>query len=119
MFVLLLTIMCLNKRQHSADAKLSFMHSTMFSKRNYVSCLVPYLNLLVIVPSLSRSRVVNTLFSEVQVVCYTLPNRMVMAPRTRSRADDDVPNDLVATYYRQRVSTGLIISEGVFPVALG
>lgn len=62
----------------------------------------------------------NALFSEVQVGRYTLSNRMVMAPMTRSRADDaGVPNDLVATYYAQRASAGLIISEGVFPVALG
>lgn len=62
----------------------------------------------------------NALFSEVQVGRYTLSNRMVMAPMTRSRADDaGVPKDLVATYYAQRASAGLIISEGVFPVALG
>lgn len=62
----------------------------------------------------------NALFSEVQVGRYTLSNRMVMAPMTRSRADDaGVPKDLVATYYAQRASAGLIISEGVFPVGLG
>jgi N-ethylmaleimide reductase len=62
----------------------------------------------------------NPLFSEIQVGRHTLSNRIVMAPMTRSRADDDgVPTDLVATYYAQRASAGLIISEGVFPVALG
>ncbi|WP_236191219.1 alkene reductase [Pseudomonas pharyngis] len=62
----------------------------------------------------------NPLFSEIQVGRHTLSNRIVMAPMTRSRADDDgVPTDLVATYYGQRASAGLIISEGVFPVALG
>ncbi len=62
----------------------------------------------------------NALFSEVQVGRYKLSNRLVMAPMTRSRADDaGVPSDLVATYYAQRASAGLIISEGVFPVALG
>ncbi|PSS58442.1 alkene reductase [Pseudomonas sp. BBP2017] len=62
----------------------------------------------------------NTLFSEVQVGRYTLSNRMVMAPMTHSRADDaGVPSDMVATYYAQRAGAGLIISEGVFPVAIG
>lgn len=62
----------------------------------------------------------NSLFSEVKVGRYTLSNRMVMAPMTRSRSDDaGVPSHLVATYYFQRASAGLIISEGVFPVAMG
>jgi len=62
----------------------------------------------------------KSLFSEVQVGRYTLSNRMVMAPMTRSRSDDaGVPSELVASYYAQRASAGLIISEGVFPVALG
>lgn len=62
----------------------------------------------------------NSLFSQVQLGRYTLSNRVVMAPMTRSRADDaGVPSDLVATYYEQRASAGLIISEGVFPVAQG
>jgi N-ethylmaleimide reductase len=44
----------------------------------------------------------------------TLPNRVVMAPLTRNRATHgtDVPNALAATYYRQRASAGLIVSEG-------
>ena len=44
----------------------------------------------------------------------TLPNRVVMAPLTRNRAThgSDVPSDLAATYYRQRASAGLIVSEG-------
>lgn len=45
----------------------------------------------------------NSLFSQVQIGRYTLSNRMVMAPMTRSRADDTgVPSDLVQTYYAQR-----------------
>jgi N-ethylmaleimide reductase len=45
---------------------------------------------------------------------------MVMAPMARSRADDDgVPSELVATYYAPRATAGLIISEGVFPTAMG
>lgn len=62
----------------------------------------------------------NSLFSQVQLGRYTLSNRMVMAPMTRSRSDDSgVPTELVPTYYAQRASAGLIITEGVFPVALG
>jgi len=62
----------------------------------------------------------NSLFTEVQIGSFTLSNRMVMAPMTRSRSDDaGVPSELVATYYAQRATAGLIISEGVFPVALG
>ncbi|HSV37942.1 MAG TPA: N-ethylmaleimide reductase [Nocardioidaceae bacterium] len=43
-----------------------------------------------------------------------LPNRIVMAPLTRMRATppNDVPNDLMREYYRQRASAGLLISEG-------
>lgn len=41
-----------------------------------------------------------------------MPNRIVMAPMTRSRADEDeVPGPLMATYYSQRASAGLIIAE--------
>jgi N-ethylmaleimide reductase len=54
------------------------------------------------------------LFSPLYLGDLTLPNRMVMAPLTRNRAlpDGDVPHQLNATYYAQRASAGLIISEG-------
>lgn len=62
----------------------------------------------------------SQLFTPTQIGRLTVPNRMVMAPMTRSRSDDGgVPSDLVATYYAQRASAGLIISEGVFPSAMG
>ncbi len=50
-----------------------------------------------------------------------LHNRLVMAPMTRCRAIDNIPNNLMAEYYSQRASTGLIITEGtaVSPNALG
>lgn len=52
-----------------------------------------------------------------------LRNRVVMAPMTRSRAENPgtVPNDLMAEYYAQRASAGLIISEGTYvsPEAVG
>ena len=42
-----------------------------------------------------------------------LPNRVVMAPMTRSRAGEaGLPNELMAKYYRQRADAGLIITEG-------
>jgi len=42
-----------------------------------------------------------------------LPNRVIMAPMTRSRAGDgNVPTEMNAKYYKQRASAGLIISEG-------
>jgi N-ethylmaleimide reductase len=44
-----------------------------------------------------------------------LKNRIVMAPMTRSRAIGNIPNQLMAQYYGQRASTGLIITEGTSP----
>ncbi|KWT60650.1 1,2-oxophytodienoate reductase [Streptomyces albus subsp. albus] len=44
------------------------------------------------------------------------PNRIVMAPMTRFRADEDsVPLPFVADYYAQRASAGLIVTEGIWP----
>ena len=52
------------------------------------------------------------LLSSVQLGDLSLPNRVVLAPLTRSRAGESrIPNDLMATYYTQRASAGLIISE--------
>ncbi|MBF4461508.1 MULTISPECIES: alkene reductase [unclassified Rathayibacter] len=57
-------------------------------------------------------------FSPLAVGDLALPNRIVMAPMTRLRADErGVPGALIAEYYAQRAGTGLIISEGVFPSA--
>jgi N-ethylmaleimide reductase len=54
----------------------------------------------------------SDLFDPVALGPYRLANRIVMAPLTRSRADDaGVPGQLQATYYAQRASAGLIISE--------
>ena len=44
-----------------------------------------------------------------------LQNKIVMAPMTRARAIHNIPGDLEATYYAQRASAGLIITEGVSP----
>ena len=47
----------------------------------------------------------------VQAGDLRLANRIAMAPLTRNRSPNAVPTDLVATYYTQRASAGLIISE--------
>lgn len=55
----------------------------------------------------------TNLFSPIQLGRYTLPNRIVMAPLTRCRADaNNAPQAMNVEYYRQRASAGLIISEG-------
>jgi N-ethylmaleimide reductase len=53
----------------------------------------------------------TTLFESMQVGNLRLPNRIVMAPLTRNRAPDAVPTPLMATYYAQRASAGLLITE--------
>ena len=55
---------------------------------------------------------VPDLFSPIKLGPYELPNRIVMAPLTRSRAGNgNVPHALNALYYAQRASAGLIIAE--------
>src|ERR1017187_5724483 len=53
------------------------------------------------------------LFTPVQMGAIELPNRIVMAPLTRMRADnpEHAPTELHAEYYAQRASAGLIIGE--------
>ena len=48
-----------------------------------------------------------------------LKNHLVMAPMTRSRAIDNIPNELMAQYYAQRSGAGLIITEGTSPAPEG
>ena len=55
-----------------------------------------------------------TLFDPLTLGALTVPNRVIMAPLTRSRATrDGVPTDLMVRYYAQRASAGLIISEAI------
>ena len=61
----------------------------------------------------------NKAFEPAKLGALTLTNHIVMAPMTRSRALGNVPNELMAEYYRQRVSAGLIITEGTSPSADG
>jgi len=63
-----------------------------------------------------------TLFDPIQIGDLTLPNRIFMAPLTRQRAGDErVPNALMAKYYAERASAGLILSEAtsVTPQGVG
>lgn len=54
----------------------------------------------------------SNLFEPTQLGQLSFPNRVLMAPMTRNRADaDGVPQPIVATYYRQRAGAGLIITE--------
>ena len=56
------------------------------------------------------------LFDKLSTRALTLSNRTVMSPMTRSRAvEGSVPNALMAQYYAQRATAGLIISEGTAP----
>jgi N-ethylmaleimide reductase len=62
------------------------------------------------------------LFSPYRLGALELSNRLVMAPMTRSRAlDGNVPNPIAATYYAQRASAGLIVTEAtqVSPQGVG
>lgn len=57
----------------------------------------------------------SQLFSEATLGALTLQNHLVMAPMTRNRATGNVPNELMAEYYAQRATAGLIITEGTSP----
>jgi len=61
----------------------------------------------------------SKLFTSAQVGAIEVANRVVMAPMTRCRAIGNVANDLIAEYYKQRSSAGLIITEGTSPSANG
>lgn len=51
------------------------------------------------------------LFEPLTVGDLRLPNRIVLAPLTRNRAPNAIPTDLAVTYYTQRASAGLLITE--------
>lgn len=58
---------------------------------------------------------ITTLFSTYTLGACKLQNRLVMSPMTRNRAPGNVPSNLMAEYYAQRASAGLIITEGTSP----
>jgi N-ethylmaleimide reductase len=60
----------------------------------------------------NRSTEMANLFETIELGNLVLANRVFMAPLTRNRADTDgVPSELAATYYSQRASAGLIVTE--------
>lgn len=62
------------------------------------------------------------LFTPLKLGALDLPNRIIMAPLTRSRADDQrIPNELMAEYYTQRADAGMILTEAtsVTPQGVG
>ncbi|KXF56451.1 1,2-oxophytodienoate reductase [Rhodococcus sp. SC4] len=62
----------------------------------------------------------SSLFDSYRMGNLHLPNRIVMAPMTRARATPDgMPTESLATYYAQRATAGLIVSEGVQPSLQG
>ena len=61
-----------------------------------------------------------TAFDPIRIGQLMLPNRIVMAPMTRSRAEGPgLATDLMARYYAQRASAGLIMTEGTQPSEVG
>ncbi len=62
----------------------------------------------------------NTLFNATHLGAFKLENKIIMAPMSRNRATHDgLATDLMATYYAQRASAGMIISEGIQPSVQG
>lgn len=61
----------------------------------------------------------SQLFSPAKLGTLTLQNHLVMSPLTRNRATGNIPNQLMAEYYAQRATAGLIITEGTSPSANG
>lgn len=63
-------------------------------------------------PSYKKMNSTINLFEPTKVGKLALKNRIVMAPMTRARNFDGIPNDNNALYYKQRSGAGLIITEG-------
>lgn len=57
----------------------------------------------------------SRLFSKATLGSLPLQNHLLMSPLTRNRATGNIPNALMAQYYAQRATAGLIISEGTSP----
>ena len=69
---------------------------------------------------MTNAPVTSRLLEPARLGTLRLPNRLVMAPMTRTRAGaDGVPQPIMATYYAQRASAGLIIAEAAAPNAVG
>jgi N-ethylmaleimide reductase len=62
----------------------------------------------------------HIMLSPERLGAWRLPNRILVAPMTRTRAAvDGTPSELMAEFYAQRATSGMIISEGTFPSAVG
>jgi 2,4-dienoyl-CoA reductase-like NADH-dependent reductase (Old Yellow Enzyme family) len=59
-----------------------------------------------------QRQLVTLLFEPYDLSGLTLANRVVMAPMTRARSPDGIPDEQTALYYAQRAGAGLIVSEG-------
>lgn len=71
-------------------------------------------------PAIRKGTLMTDIFSPIRIGRYDLANRIVMAPLTRGRTGvDGVPGDINATYYAQRATAGLIISEATAIVKEG
>ncbi|MCC3771460.1 alkene reductase [Streptomyces sp. UNOC14_S4] len=69
---------------------------------------------------MTNAATASRLFEPFDLGPLRLPNRLVMAPLTRNRAGaDGVPHPIMATYYAQRASAGLIVAEATTPNAVG
>jgi N-ethylmaleimide reductase len=69
---------------------------------------------------MTHASAARSLFEPAGLGPLTLPNRLVMAPMSRNRAAaDGTPGPLMAAYYAQRASAGLIIAEAATPNAAG
>lgn len=64
---------------------------------------------------MSVTKTASKLFSPFKLGSMELNNRLVMSPMTRSRATGNIPNALMAEYYGQRATAGLIVTEGTSP----
>jgi len=63
---------------------------------------------------------IDTLFSPLQLGDIQLPNRIIMAPLTRARAEaGHIPGELIAEHYAQRASAGLLIAEATMAMEHG
>ena len=62
---------------------------------------------------------VHKLFESLKMGDFELKNRIVLAPMTRGRAGvERIPNKLMAEYYFQRASAGLIITEAAWRISI-
>lgn len=70
-------------------------------------------------PGDSHSMAYPHLFQSYERGSLRLPHRVAMAPLTRNRAKGTVPGELNATYYAQRASAAILVTEGTHPSAVG